>query len=227
MITGQQNYNFLRIAIVSFAMAGLAILGGCSGARLSSGLPEAPKLTQQDVAGQKYMIGAGDQILVTVFGEKDLSGIYSIDPEGMLAMPLVAPIKASGQSLEQLEQSVFQAYDGDYLIEPRVSVSMHRFRPFFILGEVRSPGGYDYVHNMTVEQAVAIGGGMTYRGHRDDIVIRRKMPIHVDAKSETTLSPEDQERLDNSDMALTKDFRATMASRVYPGDTIEVGERFF
>ena len=212
------------------ALLTVATLSGCAKwEALSAHLPPVPEISPEDTAGERYSLGPGDQVNITVFGEQELSGVYSIDPEGMLAMPLIKPIKASGQTLASLEQQIHGAYKGDYLVEPRVSVSMQRFRPFFILGEVRAPGGYDYVHNMTVEQAVAIGGGLTYRGHRDDIVIRRTLPVIIEAEAESMLSPEAQAKQseDLGDIVLKQSFKGAMQSRVYPGDTIEIGERFF
>ena len=61
-------------------LAALLTLGACH-----SGLPLLPA----EPAGQSYLLGTGDQIRVTTFGEKDLSGEFRIDDSGFVALPLV------------------------------------------------------------------------------------------------------------------------------------------
>ena len=46
---------------------------------------------------------------------------------------------------------------------PDVTIQVEEYRPFFILGEVKNPGSYPYVPEMTVLTAVAIAGGFTFR----------------------------------------------------------------
>jgi len=53
-----------------------------------------------------------------------------------------------------------------YVREPRVSVEVEAYRPFFVLGEVQTAGQYPYVNGMTVETAVAIAGGYTPRARK-------------------------------------------------------------
>ena len=77
------------------------------------------------------------------------------------------------------------------------------YRPFYILGEVKSPGSYPYVSGMTVVTAVALAGGYTYRAKKDRAYITRA---------------DDPEK---------KEQRADPITRVYPGDVITIPERFF
>src|SRR5690606_27378930 len=90
-----------------------------------------------------------------------------------------------------------------YLRNPRVSIQVTNYRPFYILGEVKEPGSYPYVDGMTVVQAVALAGGYTYRARQDDVMIVR-----------------------GGARARTKE-QARQETRVLPGDIIEVPERFF
>ena len=50
---------------------------------------------------------------------------------------------------------------------------MLNYRPFYILGEVKTPGSYPYVNGMTVLNAVALAGGFSYRAKQDDFVLQR------------------------------------------------------
>ena len=57
--------------------------------------------------------------------------------------------------------------------EPRVSVEVEAYRPFFVLGEVTTAGQFPYVNGMTVETAVAIAGGYTPRARKDEAELTR------------------------------------------------------
>ena len=54
-----------------------------------------------------------------------------------------------------------------------MAIEVETYRPFFILGEVLTPGQYPYVPNMTVETAVAIAGGFTPRAYRWNAEVSR------------------------------------------------------
>lgn len=80
---------------------------------------------------------------------------------------------------------------------------MLNYRPFYILGEVNEPGSYPYVNGMTALNAVALGGGFTYRADKDDIILIRA--TDPDQKP-TTITPE---------------------TKIFPGDVVRVEERLF
>jgi|SRR5579885_2523735 protein involved in polysaccharide export with SLBB domain len=150
-----------------------------------------------------YKLGTGDKIRVTVFGEKDLSGEFEINDQGMAALPLIGPVKIAGKTIGEAESLITAAYGKDYLVNPRVNVEVLNYRPFFILGEVQRPGSYPYVNGMTVINAVALAGGYTPRANRDRILMKR------------AANPGAGEQQVSEDSA------------VLPGDVIRVPERLF
>lgn len=150
-----------------------------------------------------YKLGSGDKIRVTVFNEKDLSGDFDVTDQGYVALPLIGQVKVNGETVSEVAEVITKAYGKDYLVNPRVSVEVLNYRPFFILGEVQKPGSYPYVSGMTVLQAVTVGGGYTPRADQDKILIKRAD------------RPNDDEQ------------RAKEDSAVLPGDVIRVQERFF
>ena len=92
-------------------------------------------------ATESPRLQAGEKIRVTVYGESSLSGEYQIDPSGYVSLPLAGTIKAAGFTQGELEeQLVKQLGNGGYLKNPKVTVSIIEFRPFYILGEVEKPG---------------------------------------------------------------------------------------
>jgi polysaccharide export outer membrane protein len=89
------------------------------------------------------------------------------------------------------------------LKNPRVSVEILNYRPFYIVGEVNKPGSYGFVSGMKVINAVALAGGFTFRAQKGDIKITR------------------QQSGDESEL------EGSIETVVLPGDVIEIGERFF
>ena len=162
-----------------------------------------PTETGGEVTVAGYRLGAGDQVRMTVFRHEDLSGEFEIDGEGYFAMPLVGEILTSGLTARELENEIeIRLKGGGYLINPQVSIEVLNYRPFYIIGEVNSPGSYQYVNGMTVINAVALAGGFSYRADQNDIVINRG----------GSNGPQ---------------IEALFDTAVLPGDIIEVPERFF
>ncbi len=154
-------------------------------------------------ASQGYKFGSGDLIKVTVFNHEDLSGEYTINGAGFVALPLVGDVLAKDLTVKQVEEGIVAKLRPDYLLNPRVSVQVLNYRPFYILGEVKEPKSYPYVDGMTYLNAVAIAGGFTYRAKEDHVLVIRANDAK---KNELKLSIDD---------------------KVQPGDQIHVEERFF
>ncbi|MCW2284131.1 polysaccharide export outer membrane protein [Rhodoblastus acidophilus] len=179
--------------LLCLAVAGM--LQGCNGAR-------AP-LEYQAVASEPYTLAAGDRVRVIVFGQDTLSNSFAVDSSGQIAMPLIGLVPARGRTTADLAREIEARLRAGYVREPRVSVDIEAYRPFFVLGEVTTSGQYPYVNGMTVETAVAIAGGYTPRAARDYAELTRTQ----------------------GDRTFT--VNAPMNQPVRPGDTILVRERFF
>jgi polysaccharide export outer membrane protein len=151
-----------------------------------------------------YLLGSGDRVRITVFGQPDLSGEYAVDGTGILAFPLVGQIHAGGHTASQLEQAIVAKLTPNYLKDPRVAVEVLTYRPFYIVGEVKTPGSYPYVSGMTVLNAVALAGGFTYRAREGSFYVSRT-------------------QTDGSKVKLD----AAPDTQVLPGDVITVRERYF
>jgi protein involved in polysaccharide export with SLBB domain len=150
-----------------------------------------------------YRLGAGDKIQINVFNQPDLTGEYTLDGNGRFSMHLIGTVDAANLTPGELEALLVSKLKPDYLVNPRVSVRMENFRPFYIMGEVKSPGSYAYVDGMTYLTAIAIAGDYTYRGRKDWVyVIRGDDP--------------DREEL-----------KLDVNEKLQPGDIIRVAERLF
>ena len=167
---------------------------GSSGATASAAAAGGPPV---------YLIGPGDELNVIVFGHPDLSGNFVVDQQGDLTMPLIGRLPVRGLTVDAITTELTGSYGGSYLVDPRVSVELLNSRPFYILGQVNTPGEYPYVRGVTVRQAVAIAGGYTRRADTAEFVIYRQ--------TETG----------------SEELNAAPDSIVLPGDTVEVLRRLF
>lgn len=191
-----------RLMVVAAALAGL--LAGCS--TETEELPLQPGVVGAPSFGETtevYRLSVGDRLAIKVFGQADLSGEFEIDSNGQISYPLLGQVPASGHTADELRGIIASDLNRDFIVDPRVSVEVLNFRPFFILGQVNAPGSYPYVNGLTVRQAVAVAGGFTRRARQADVIIVR----------------------DSADGM--RRFRATLNARVLPDDTIEIERRLF
>jgi polysaccharide export outer membrane protein len=151
----------------------------------------------------RYTLDSGDRVRVTVFGQDNLSRVYSVDSAGYVAMPLVGGLRARDVTTFQLASAIAASLRSKYVKDPKVTVEIETYRPFFILGEVKKAGQFPYVNGLTVEAAVAIAEGYTERASLRKMRITRKFG----GVQSTVMVPPDYP--------------------VMPGDTIYVLERFF
>lgn len=150
-----------------------------------------------------YTLDTGDKLRIVVFGQDALSNSYLVNAEGLISLPLVGNINARGLTTEQLAGAITSRLKQSYIREPSVAAEVEVYRPFFVLGEVTYPGQYPFVPNTTIENAIAIAGGFTPRAYKDKVTITRKVS--------------------GVPMRVTLPLRQPLR----PGDTIEVGERWF
>jgi len=151
-----------------------------------------------------YTLDSGDRLRVVVFGQEGLTNTYLVDVAGKIAMPLIGAVLVRGCTTTQLARVIADRLkNGGFVREPHVAIEVEVYRPFFILGEVIAPGQYPYVPNMTVETAVAIAGGFTPRAYRWDAGISR------------------------SQNGVTSRQKVPLIAPVRPGDTVNIGERWF
>jgi len=184
---------------VAAATLVLPFVTGCATDRVA---PLAQTGSTADLAA--YRLGSGDKLRITVYNEPALTGEYSVTPAGAVAFPLIGAVNVANHTIEQVTADITHRLDGGYVQDPRVSIEVLNFRPFYILGEVNKPGEYPYSSGLTVEKAVALAGGFTYRANSKVVFVRRN-----NGPDEGSVS-----------------LRGTPVG-VQPGDTIRIGERYF
>jgi protein involved in polysaccharide export with SLBB domain len=111
-----------------------------------------------------YTLALGDVVSIHVFDESDLSfGRVPITDAGTILFPFIGEVAARGRTTAQVQQSIVAGLKPDYLVDPKVTVSIVEYRPFFLTGEVARPGSIPYQPGLTLRQAITIAGGLTER----------------------------------------------------------------
>ena len=145
-------------------------------------------------AKQAYTLDAGDKLRVIVFGQDGITNNYTVDASGKVNLPLIGATTARGLTNQQLAAAITARLKQGFVREPHVTVEIETYRPFFILGEVTTPGQYPYVANMTAETAVAIAGGFAPRASKKTVDLTRKagsQQIHTEIPLDYPVRPGD------------------------------------
>jgi len=153
-------------------------------------------------SAQNYVLGAGDKVEIKVFGQPDLEVTALLGNSGEVNYPFLGKVKLAGLNTSEVEQVITEGLKPDYLVNPNVYVQVIEYRPFYIHGEVENPGAYPYQPAMTVNQAVALAGGLTERASTDKIYIFKEQTKQQQQKG-------------------------SLNSQIAAGDTIKIEQRLF
>ncbi len=188
--------------VLSLSLVGCGSGAGTAPPPLPAGATEAGGTETPQVVASFYKLGPADRIKITVFNHTDLSGEFSLDGAGNFALPLIGEVQGGGLTSRELEQRIQDRLQDGYLSDPQVSIEVMNYRPFYILGEVKTPGSYPYVDNMNILNAVALAGGFTYRAKQNAFMLQRG---------------------GSNSQAVT----VNGSQSLLPGDIVTVQERFF
>ena len=165
-----------------------------------------PLFAQSDAdraAVRHYRVDVGDLLKIRVFGEEDLTLDARVRSDGLISYPFLGELRIAGLNTSEIERLITDGLKGDYLIDPKVNITVVQYRLFYINGEVETPGAYEYRPGLTVHRAISIAGGFTERA----------------ARSKIYLTPEKD--------ASAEPVRVQLDHTVGPGDIVTVKESFF
>ena len=197
--------SLMRLAAVALAFS----LGACATAPQGNPISTG----DQQVAGagteliddsitDNYRLEQGDQISIQVFDEPDLTMQQTVGASGVINYSYLGDLRVAGKTAQQLEQEITALLENGFLVNPAVNVAVLEYRPFFINGEVRSPGSYPYQPGLTLDKAIALAGGLTDRASTRKMFLQRA----ADSGGQS---------------------RINMSTPVAPGDIVTIEEGFF
>ena len=187
----------------------LLILAGCATGGTSPG-------SHGDRAGDRPFenpdaLRVGELLLIEFSGVNDSPARHEerIKTDGKITLPSIGAIQAAGKSRGELEEAIHKAYVPDYYQRLTVIVR-NEGRYFYVKGQVKAPGQFPYLKEMTVLKAIAVAGDFTDFAQKKQVLLTRGA---------------DGRRLEVNCIKALRDPKLDLS--VYPDDTIEVPRRYF
>lgn len=160
-----------------------------------------------------YLIGSDDVLTILFWRDKDMSGDFTVRPDGKISLPLLNDVQAAGLTPEQLRDGLLKAA-APFMTDPSITVVVKAInsRNVYITGSVAKPGTYALTESMTVLQLIAKAGGLLEYADSKNIVV-----IHVDRR------PDGQpwsEKVNYNEILDRRNLKQNIALK--PGDTVLV-----
>jgi len=160
----------------------VALLAALTLAHASNSLlAQAPReANETGVAPPGSALNAGDVLRITVWRKPELSGDFLIAADGTVSHPLYRDVRVTGIPMAAVESRLrdFLATleaKPQFVVEPLLRVA--------VSGEVRQPHMYSLRPETSLAKAVAIAGGATERGRRDQLrLVRQNREVVVDLR---------------------------------------------
>lgn len=170
-------FRFLRS--IKAAVFGALLLGVAltANAQVSQSAEYAlnPQAAIRVSALSSYKLAAGDVISIRVLGEDEFSREkIRLTDAGTISFPAIGEIKVLGRTVGDLEAIIVAGLKGRILVNPKVSVQIDEYRPFYVNGMVDKPGGYPFQPGLTVRKAVSLAGGFKERASPNKIFVIRE-----------------------------------------------------
>jgi protein involved in polysaccharide export with SLBB domain len=130
--------------------------GAAGGVGISN---SSPALT--GVRRPLYRLCKSDVLAISFVFSPEFDQTVSVQPDGYIALKGLRPLAAEGRTVPELQGLIAQAYTG-VLHDPEVTIVLQDFdKPFFIVGgEVNRPAKYELRSDISVNEALAIAGGV-------------------------------------------------------------------
>lgn len=202
----------IKAASVVLALA--ALVAGCGGNLPKMSAEEAAQAVEES----SYVIGAGDNLNVFVWGHDDLTTSVQVRPDGAISTPLVEDLQAAGQTPTELARSIEEVLS-DYVRSPTVTVIVQSFvgefaRQIRVVGQAAEPQSLNYREGMTLlDVMIQVGGLSEFASGNRAKVVRdvngEKVSIRVRL----------QDLLNDGDI--------NENIRMMPGDVLIIPESFF
>jgi polysaccharide biosynthesis/export protein len=168
-----------------------------------------------------YRLGPKDGLNIVVWGHDDLSGKFTIAPDGSLSFPLIGPVKAAERTVPEVQAELTERLGDGYLKNPRVTVEIDRYvsQRVFVIGEVHTPGAVALSGPTTLLEVLARSGSLTEQAGGELVILRA-----ADQGSAGPLVPGQTGTSELGRISVQQLRRGTVAANValHDGDTVFV-----
>ena len=163
---------------------------------LSSAPNSSANLNATELAGVRtlnydsYILGPGDTISVELLNLPELTGFFTIGPDGTLYLPRLRALQVEGLTIEELRLFLTDQYK-PYVLVPQVYITPANYRPVrvYVGGEVARPGYYT-IRGAALSQDLTINRQRYERGNSGSIRARGSSiaPTSAEAQGFSTTS---------------------------------------
>ena len=174
-----------------------------------------------------YKLRSGDKVRVTVVGESDCSGEFTINREGNIRLNYIGEIKVNGLNTKAIEAVIAKRYQSELIFrKPTVSVFVVTYteRVVYLSGSLNRQGPYVFppeVEAMNIVEVIARAGGFSDIARKNKVYVTRTFHDNNGKAVKTETYTVDVEALSKG---LVK-FGTSKRFWIYPGDRIQVPER--
>lgn len=126
---------------------------------------------------KEYFIESGDIINVNVFPAEEFSKEVTVQPDGTVDIPLIGAVKARGLKAEDLQKTLTAKFS-KYVANPSVTINVRKFaaNKVAVIGQIRSPGYYEYREGMRLLDLIAQASGPEDYARTAKVRIYRRVP---------------------------------------------------
>jgi polysaccharide export outer membrane protein len=131
--------------------------------------------TDKPIVNPNYVIGPEDVLYIQVWREEALTRTVPVRSDGMISLPLINEVEASGLTPLQLKERLTEKFK-NFIDNPNVTVIVTEANSFkvFVTGQVRNPGVYRLRTETTLLQIISLAGDFTNEADPKKIVIIRR-----------------------------------------------------
>ena len=116
-----------------------------------------------------YLINVGDELELDILDDNDPPQRFTVGRDGAIQLPFVGSFEVASITVGQARLLIQKTYvDREIFVSPSIELSIASFRPISVLGDVRSPGNFEYQPFMTAEQAVGMAGGPSISANNEE-----------------------------------------------------------
>lgn len=157
-------------------MTGLGLMAALAlGAACTSQRTLVPAESEVPPAETEYVIGAGDQVVVRVWKNPELSVEVPVRPDGSISVPLLDDVPAAGMTARQLKDVIARELE-EYIAHPDVTVIVQEMnsKRAYVLGEVNRSGPISLQTPMRITDAISMAGGFGPFADKGDVKLIRR-----------------------------------------------------
>lgn len=181
-----------------------------------------------------YKVGPGDVLQITVAGETDFTGSYTVRSDNTIFYSYVKSVPVNGMTTKEIADKLNEILKRDYINDPTVNVTIKEYasKTVKVLGAVAKPGSYTLTGDTRILDIITMAGGLEQQAGSNIMVIRAaKNPTVVVSNSDnnqktpvTAMTPDTKSTLDNQPAAITTNPATADKSTNTPQDSQAVSK---